>query len=81
MQLYAPARLRHSQFVNNVTGNVESGAVIGHSLKSQTQAVQPVRCALPDGREIVLVDTPGFDDTYLSDTQILRRIATWLKET
>ena len=30
------------------------------------------------GRRVVLVDTPGFDDTDLSDTEILRRIAVWL---
>jgi hypothetical protein len=30
------------------------------------------------GRRIVLVDTPGFDATDLSDSEILRRIAVWL---
>ena len=29
-------------------------------------------------RRIVLVDTPGFDDTYADDGEILRRIAVWL---
>jgi len=29
----------------------------------------------------MLVDTPGFSDTNLSDTEILRRIATWMKDT
>ena len=28
-----------------------------------------------NGHNLVLVDTPGFDDTNLSDTMILRRIA------
>jgi len=27
---------------------------------------------------IVIVDTPGFDDTFVGDVGILRRIATWL---
>ncbi|KAJ2916075.1 hypothetical protein MD484_g4342, partial [Candolleomyces efflorescens] len=29
-------------------------------------------------RRVVLVDTPGFDDTSVSDSEILRRIAVWL---
>jgi hypothetical protein len=27
---------------------------------------------------LVLVDTPGFDDTYVDDGEILRRISVWL---
>lgn len=73
-------RLRHSQFVNNAAGRTE--VAIGYDLKSQTRAVQPVRCPHPDGRRnIVLVDTPGFDDTHLSDALILKTIANWLKDT
>lgn len=33
---------------------------------------------LPDKTRLFLVDTPGFDDTYKSDTQILKEIADWL---
>ena len=56
--------------------------MVCNDLKSQTRAVQPIRCLHPDGRRnIVLVDTPGFDDTDISDTQILRIVAQWLKET
>jgi hypothetical protein len=33
---------------------------------------------LPDGTKLFLVDTPGFDDTYRSDTDILKEIANWL---
>jgi len=29
---------------------------------------------------IVLIDTPGFDDTYKSDFAILEKIANWLKD-
>lgn len=29
----------------------------------------------------MLVDTPGFSDTNFSDTEILRRIAAWMKDT
>lgn len=31
------------------------------------------------GTNVVLVDTPGFDDTYLSDFDILQTVAKWLK--
>lgn len=31
----------------------------------------------PD-RTVYLIDTPGFDDTNRSDTQVLTEIATWL---
>ena len=75
-----PIRLRYSQFINTAAGRTE--VVVCNDLKSQTRAVQPIRCLHPDGRRnIVLVDTPGFDDTDISDTQILRIVAQWLKET
>jgi len=32
-----------------------------------------------EGRRLVLVDTPGFDDTYQEDVEILKRIAKWLE--
>ncbi|RXW11776.1 hypothetical protein EST38_g14079 [Candolleomyces aberdarensis] len=32
------------------------------------------------GHRIVIVDTPGFDDTYAGDFEILQRIAQWLEE-
>ena len=32
-------------------------------------------------RRIVLVDTPGFDDTSLSDTDVLKMIALYLSTT
>ncbi|KAF8438392.1 P-loop containing nucleoside triphosphate hydrolase protein [Boletus edulis BED1] len=69
-----------STFINQAAGRME--IMINNDLQSQTRAVRPVRCLHPDGRRnVVLVDTPGFDDTYLSDAQILRIITHWLKET
>ena len=32
-----------------------------------------------DGRRVVLIDTPGFDDTSLSDTDVLKMIAAFLE--
>ncbi|KAF8557842.1 hypothetical protein OG21DRAFT_1406255 [Imleria badia] len=69
-----------SSFINKAAGKTVVEVV--EDLRSQTRAVQSVRCLHPDGcRNIVLVDTPGFDDTNLSDVQILRIIAHWLKDT
>lgn len=34
-----------------------------------------------NGYNINLVDTPGFNDTHKSETEVLQDIATWLKET
>jgi hypothetical protein len=31
-----------------------------------------------DHRRVVFVDTPGFDDTFESDTQILDLVSNWL---
>jgi len=31
--------------------------------------------------DVVLVDTPGFDDTFKPDIEILRMLADWLTET
>ncbi|KAF2642479.1 hypothetical protein P280DRAFT_447896 [Massarina eburnea CBS 473.64] len=52
--------------------------MIGHGLESCTEMVQVVPCKLPSGKNFFLVDTPGFDDTFRSDSEILREIALWL---
>jgi hypothetical protein len=54
-------------------------ARVGCNLNSCTQRIEPfVITRDNDPRRIVLVDPPGFDDTLLDDTEILRRIAIWL---
>ncbi|KAF2652458.1 P-loop containing nucleoside triphosphate hydrolase protein [Lophiostoma macrostomum CBS 122681] len=62
-------------FVNHFA---DSPLMIGHGLESCTQDVQIVPCTLEGGRKIYLVDTPGFDDSYRSDSDILRELADWL---
>ncbi|KAG6382093.1 hypothetical protein JVT61DRAFT_734 [Boletus reticuloceps] len=52
---------------------------IGHELKSCTKDILAIRFRdRESGRHIVLVDTPGFDDTYNSDLEILNLISDWL---
>lgn len=48
--------------------------------KTGTEDVLPLTCAIGNDTT-VLVDTPGFSDTNFSDTEILGRIATWMKDT
>ena len=52
-------------------------ARVGYSLKSETKEINSVKW-ICDGRRVMLVDTVGFDDTYLSDTDVFARIATFL---
>lgn len=53
---------------------------VGHDLESCTSVVQHYVLSNPTNAKhrIVLVDTPGFGDTYLDDTEVLKRIALWL---
>lgn len=45
-----------------------------------TENVLAVECKV-DNQDIILVDTPGFSDTNLSDTEVLERIAGWMEDT
>lgn len=65
------------QFISKATGR-ENG--IGHGLESQTNSVTAIRVTFTDGVKVVLVDTPGFDDTCLSDLDVLKLISDWLKK-
>ncbi|KAK3217615.1 hypothetical protein GRF29_1g3553560 [Pseudopithomyces chartarum] len=64
-------------FVRNVTN---ADYEVGHGLTSQTKVVQPAEATI-EGRKVTLVDTPGFDDTHLTDREVLKLIADWLKYT
>jgi hypothetical protein len=54
--------------------------VVGHDLSSCTSTLQyaVVDPSPLEGHRVIIVDTPGFDDTYEDDVEILRRIAVWL---
>ncbi|KAF6749526.1 P-loop containing nucleoside triphosphate hydrolase protein [Ephemerocybe angulata] len=78
-----------SHFINALlreTGNKEV-AIVGSELSSCTVDLLPVEVAgltskykALENEEVVVVDTPGFDDTKASDLDILKRIASWLKK-
>ncbi|KAF9650766.1 hypothetical protein BDM02DRAFT_3111513 [Thelephora ganbajun] len=54
---------------------------IGMDLVSCTAEVQLADEFTIDGRQVTLIDTPGFDDTNKSDTDILKLIAAFLATT
>ncbi|KAL7270429.1 hypothetical protein RUND412_006868 [Rhizina undulata] len=64
-----------SSFISRITGqNVK----IGHNLQSCTQEIELAQCRIGD-YNVTFVDTPGFDDTDRSDTDVLQSIATYLE--
>lgn len=65
----------NSQFANLVSG---SSMRVGGGLKACTQDVEQSNAFLVDGRLVVVIDCPGFDDTYLSETEILKRLGGFL---
>ncbi|CAK5269642.1 unnamed protein product [Mycena citricolor] len=67
-----------STFINLVSG---SHLQVGDSLESCTGAVMSAPLFQLDGHWVSLIDTPGFDDTNLSDTEVLTKIASFLSAT
>ncbi|KAK1756461.1 GTPase IMAP family member 4 [Echria macrotheca] len=64
-------------FARLASGNRELR--VGHSIYPCTQEPQVVTFTL-DGRPILLIDTPGFDDDTRTDVEILEDIAKWLAQ-
>ena len=72
--------LTFTQFIKVATGSDE--VQVGNSLESCTRASKVVRCRNPfHDFDVSLIDTPGFDDTFRTDMEILRGIADWLEKT
>ncbi|KDR82135.1 hypothetical protein GALMADRAFT_135498 [Galerina marginata CBS 339.88] len=72
-----------STFINTLLGYERM--TVGHDLTSCTSKLQEVALDFPsgshlEGYRLVVVDTPGFDDTYEGDAAILRRVAEWLEK-
>jgi len=66
------------KFINTASG---SNLPVGRGLESCTSEVQISRPFFVDGRVVILIDTPGFDDTTRSKTDILTMIAAYLSRT
>ncbi|KAJ3559609.1 hypothetical protein NP233_g11224 [Leucocoprinus birnbaumii] len=68
-----------SFFIDLLTGC--AGARAGKRLESVTQDLEAIRTQDNNGREVVLLDTPGFDDSKRTDKEILTLISNWLQKT
>ncbi|KAH8702821.1 P-loop containing nucleoside triphosphate hydrolase protein, partial [Phaeosphaeriaceae sp. PMI808] len=66
-----------STFIRQVTG--DQRCKVGKSLESETLEVHEYRCQYKE-RTYVLIDTPGFDDSYRSNDEIVKTILVWLEE-
>lgn len=51
---------------------------VGHSLISETHQIAEAEYVIP-GLQVRLIDTPGFNDTHMTDRQILELIAKYLE--
>lgn len=65
-------------FANDASGG---DLEVGDHLESCTQIVNCSPVFQVDGQEVALFDTPGFDDSELSDTEVLKRITAFLTST
>ncbi|KAF9531056.1 P-loop containing nucleoside triphosphate hydrolase protein [Crepidotus variabilis] len=78
-----PTGCGKSSFINLASGSEDM--VVGSSLTSQTTEIKesrpfPVDPSDKKSRQVILLDTPGFDDTTRSDVEILKLIATYLQK-
>ncbi|KAN0081952.1 P-loop containing nucleoside triphosphate hydrolase protein [Elaphomyces granulatus] len=64
-----------SSFIKKLTGNED--IVVGDGLESETQTVTEYRCRYRD-KIYVLLDTPGFGDTYRSNDDVVDEVLQWL---
>ncbi|KAH6886982.1 P-loop containing nucleoside triphosphate hydrolase protein [Thelonectria olida] len=74
-RVMGPTGSGKSTFINNVLG--QERFKVGVGMASETSMVEDELIEI-DGQLIRLVDTPGFDDTTLTDTQVLEMIVTWM---
>lgn len=70
--------LTRCQFINLASG---SKLGVNNGLRSMTRTVQTSDSFELSGRLVTLIDTPGFDDTNMSDSEILNMIAVYLETT
>ncbi|PMD31450.1 hypothetical protein L207DRAFT_441988 [Hyaloscypha variabilis F] len=65
-----------SSFIASVTGRED--IQVGHDLYSETSEVRPYRFS-HKSTSYVLVDTPGFDDSTMSNEEVTAKILQWLE--
>ncbi|KIM23084.1 hypothetical protein M408DRAFT_28197 [Serendipita vermifera MAFF 305830] len=57
-----------------------AGFKVGHKLRSCTASVQQTQTFPLDDRDMILIDTPGFDDTEKPETEVLDSLASYLRD-
>ncbi|RDB17361.1 GTPase Era [Hypsizygus marmoreus] len=69
-----------STFINKAIG--EEVATVGHDIDPETTTIRYFVATHPNhsDRRFIFVDTPGFDDPFIEDSEILDRIIKWLKK-
>ncbi|KAI6107657.1 hypothetical protein EDD16DRAFT_1620546 [Pisolithus croceorrhizus] len=77
--IIGPVGCGKSSFIGKAVGNEEG---IGHSLctGSHTREIRATRCSIGNFANAVLLDTPGFDNTSISEKQILDMVSKSLEE-
>lgn len=65
-----------NKFISNILGK---DVGIGHDLMSCTKQILEYEVKHQE-ETIILVDTPGFDDSDVPDIVILKRLSDWLKK-
>ncbi|KEP49820.1 50S ribosome-binding GTPase [Rhizoctonia solani 123E] len=64
-----------TSFANMASG---SEMEVGKGVRSSTKHLEASKVFQVDGQPVVIIDCPGFNDTYLTETEILRRLADYL---
>jgi len=76
-----PTGVGKSTFINTLLGKDKDTMLVGHDISSCTSKIEYAIIDNPsplEGHRVIIVDTPGFDDTFVDDVEILRRISVWL---
>ncbi|KUJ09074.1 P-loop containing nucleoside triphosphate hydrolase protein [Mollisia scopiformis] len=76
-RIMGPTGSGKSSFINTITGRPVRET--GGDLESTTEDAECEHMVL-NGVPVTLIDTPGFDDTYLTEAQVLRKISSYLIE-
>ncbi|KAJ6531999.1 P-loop containing nucleoside triphosphate hydrolase protein [Mycena capillaripes] len=77
-RVMGPTGSGKTSFIRIISG---SNLPVGSSLQSCTNTVQVATPFKLNGRWVTLIDTPGFDDTSRSDTEMLTQIVSFLATT
>ncbi|KAL5638270.1 hypothetical protein ACGC1H_005078 [Rhizoctonia solani] len=64
-----------TSFANMASG---SEMEVGKGVRSSTKHLEASKIFQVDDQPVVIIDCPGFNDTYLTETEILRRLADYL---